>query len=138
MHAIRIDRSKKLPEQPEHGHNRYHPDITPILEVGEGEEVLLETRDGIDGQLPPGTTDADVAGIDAGLVHPLTGPRYIKGAEPGDGLEIEYLDIEPQHTVVSCILPGLGPPHDVMTDPYVVHGRIADGWATSEQIPGMS
>jgi formamidase len=137
MHAIRIDRSKTLPEQPEHGHNRYHPGIEPILEVGEGEEVLVETRDGIDGQLPPGATDADVAKIDAGLVHPLTGPFYIKGAEPGDGLEIEYLDIESQPTAVSCILPGLGLLRDVMTDPFVVHWRIADGWATSEQIPGV-
>ena len=77
MHAIRIDRSKTLPEQPEHGHNRYHPDIEPILEVGEAEEVLMETRDGMDGQLQPGATDADVANIDAGLIHPLTGPLYI-------------------------------------------------------------
>ena len=137
MHEIRIDRSKTLPEQPEHGHNRYHPDIEPILEVGEGEEVLMETRDGIDGQLQPGATDADIANIDAGLVHPLTGPLYVKGAEPGDGLEIEYLDIEAQPTAVSCILPGLGLLRDAMTDPYVVHWRIADGWATSEQIPGV-
>ena len=137
MHAIRIDRSKKLPEQPEHGHNRYHPDIEPILEVGEGEEVLLETRDGIDGQLPPGATKEDIANIDAGLVHPLTGPLYIKGAEPGDGIEIEYLDIQAQSFGVSCILPGLGLLRDVMTDPYVVHWTIADGWATSEQIPGV-
>ena len=137
MHEIRIDRSKTLPEQPEHGHNRYHPDIAPILEVGEGEEVLMETRDGIDGQLQLGATDADVANIDAGLVHPLTGPLYIKGAEPGDALEIEYLDIEAQPTAVSCILPGLGLLRDVMTDPYVVHWQIADGWATSEEIPGV-
>ena len=51
MHAIRIDRSKRLAEEPHSGHNRYHPDISPALEVGEGEEVVLETRDALDGQL---------------------------------------------------------------------------------------
>ena len=137
MHEIRIDRSRRLAQQPRHGHNRYHPDIEPILEVGEGEEVLLETRDGLDGQLPPGAGVADVLAFDGGAVHPLTGPLYVKGAEPGDGLEIEYLDIVPEATGVSCILPGLGLLREEMTEPYIVHWRIAEGWATSDEIPGV-
>src|SRR5215831_1634604 len=47
MHAIRIDRAKRLGEEPDGGHNRFHPDIPPVLEVGEGEEVALETRDAL-------------------------------------------------------------------------------------------
>ena len=43
MHAIRINRLKRLAEEPHSGHNRYHPDIVPAMEVGEGEEVTLET-----------------------------------------------------------------------------------------------
>ena len=64
MHAIRIDRDKRLAAEPHSGHNRYHPDIAPILEVGEGEEVSLETRDALDGQLPPNATVADLANVD--------------------------------------------------------------------------
>ena len=30
MHAIRIDRSKPLADEPHTGHNRYHPDIEPV------------------------------------------------------------------------------------------------------------
>src|SRR4249919_3490716 len=45
MHAIRIDRSKPLCDEPTCGHNRYHPDIAPAAEIGEGEEIALETRD---------------------------------------------------------------------------------------------
>ena len=37
MHSIRIDRGKRLGEEPGCGHNRFHPDIEPIIEVGEGE-----------------------------------------------------------------------------------------------------
>ena len=51
MHAIRIDRTKPLAAEPHCGHNRYHPDIAPVLEVAEGEEVVLETRDGLTGSL---------------------------------------------------------------------------------------
>jgi len=41
MHSIRIDRQKRLGEEPGCGHNRFHPDIAPIVEIGEGEEVAL-------------------------------------------------------------------------------------------------
>jgi hypothetical protein len=41
MHAIRIDRTKSLTEQPQCGHNRYHPDIAPAISVRESEEVVL-------------------------------------------------------------------------------------------------
>jgi len=137
MHAIRIDRQKPLAQEPRCGHNRYHPDIEPALEVGEGEEVVLETRDGVDGQITPGMAAADLARIDTGAVHPLTGPVFVKGAAPGDLLEIEFLDIVPQPYGFSAIIPGLGFLRDVMTTPFLVHWEIRDGWATSKEIPGV-
>jgi formamidase len=137
MHAVRIDRSKPLRDEPHTGHNRYHPDIEPALEVGEGEEVVLETRDAVDGQLPPDATVAAFAKLDAGAIHPLTGPVFVKGVVPGDVLEIEFLDIEPQPHAFSGIFPGLGFLRDVMTEPFIVHWRIRDGWATSDEIPGV-
>jgi len=137
MHAIRIDRSKPLSAEPHTGHNRYHPDIEPVLEVAEGEEVVLETRDALDGHLGPNTTIADFGTLNAGAIHPLTGPVFVKGVKPGDVLEIEFIDITPQPTAFSCIIPGFGFLRDVMTEPFLVHWRIKDGWATSAQIPGV-
>src|ERR1700730_13883702 len=137
MHAIRSDRSKPLCDEPNCGHNRYHPDIAPVAEIGEGEEIALETRDALDGQITPVTTVADFASLDAGAVHPLTGPVFVKGAQPGDMLEIEFTDIIAQPTAFSAIMPGLGFLRDVMTEPFLVHWQISDGWATSAQIPGV-
>lgn len=136
-HTIRIDRQKPLSAEPHCGHNRFHPDIAPLLEVAEGEEVILETRDGVDGQIGPGTSAADLAHLDTGLIHPLTGPVFVKGAEPGDMLEVEFLDILPQPFAFSAIVPGLGFLRDVMTTPFVVHWTIGDGWATAPEIPGV-
>src|SRR5215471_8745503 len=127
MQAIRIDRSKPLAAEPQTGHNRYHPDIEPVLEA----------RDALDGQLPPTSTVADFASMKAGAIHPLTGPVFVKGVKPGDVLEIEFIDITPQPTAFSCIIPGFGFLRDVMTEPFLVHWRIKDGWATSAQIPGV-
>ena len=137
MQANLIDRSKPLSAEPHTGHNRYHPDIEPVLEVAEGEEVVLETRDALDGHLGPNTTVADFASLNAGAIHPLTGPVFVKGVKPGDVLEIEFIDITPQPTAFSCIIPGFGFLRDVMTEPFLVHWRIKDGWATSAQIPGV-
>ncbi len=137
MHAIRIDRTKPLSAEPHYGHNRYHPDIAPAIEIGEGQEVALETRDALDGQITPRATVADFATLDSGAVHPLTGPVFVKGAVPGDVLEIEFTDILPQPMAFSAIIPGLGFLRDVMAEPFLVHWRISDNWATSEQIPGV-
>jgi formamidase len=137
MHAIRIDRSKPLAAEPHCGHNRYHPDIAPVAEIGEGEEIALETRDALDGQITPGMSAAELGSVEAGVVHPLTGPVFVKGAQPGDMLEIEFTDIIAQPTAFSAIMPGLGFLRDVFADPFLVHWQIRDGWATSAEIPGV-
>jgi len=132
---VAIDRRKHLAEEPKTGHNRWHPDIRPILEVKEGEDVALETRDAADGYLHPGTTVADMAAFPPGAIHPLTGPVLVKGARPGDLLEVEFVDIVPERHAFSCILPGLGFLRDVIATPFLVHWEIADGWASSPQLP---
>src|SRR3990172_2677322 len=106
MKRVEVERSKRLIEQPSTGHNRWHPDIPPILEASEGEEVVLETLDSVDGQLGPSTTPASMAELDAGAIHPLTGPVLVKGAKPGDLLEIEFVDILPQPHAFTGIVPG--------------------------------
>ena len=54
MKSIEIDRARRLKDEPAKGHNRWHPDVTPVLEVDPGEEVVMETRDAIDSQIRPG------------------------------------------------------------------------------------
>lgn len=137
MKSIEIDRNKRLRDAPSTGHNRFHPDIPPIVVVEEGEEVVLETRDGVDSQLGPHTTEADMAGMQAGAIHPLTGPVFVKGAQPGDVLEVEFLDIVPQPHAFTAIVPGLGFLRDVFTTPFLVHWQIRDGWAISSRLPGV-
>jgi formamidase len=137
MKSVEIDRSKRLKDQPATGHNRFHPDIPPIVVAEEGEEVVLATRDGVDGQLGPSTNEADMAGMQAGAIHPLTGPVFVKDAKTGDVLEVEFLDIVPQPHAFTAIVPGLGFLRDVFTTPFLVHWQIRDGWATSPKLPGV-
>ena len=137
MQSIEIDRSKRLKEESHKGHNRWHYDLTPIVEVEEGEEVVLETRDASDGQTTWASTIEDMATMDRGAVHPLTGPVYIKGAKPGDLLEIEYLDILPQPYGFTRFTPGRGYLRELFEETFLAHWEIKDGWATSPQVPGV-
>ena len=134
---IRIDRSRPLTGQPETGHNRWHPDIPPILECDPGDEVILETRDALDGQLDPDATVAEVAAVDLAVVHPLTGPVFVAGAEPGDLLEVEILEVAPEPFGFTAQIPGFGFLADVFTEPYLVRWRIENGFATSDDLPGV-
>ncbi len=133
MKSIEIDRSKPLSEEPHTGHNRWHPDIEPKLEVEPGEEVVLQTRDASDGQ----TLSAEGPRSGSGRVHPLTGPVYVAGAAPGDLLEIEYLDIVPEPQGWTRSGPGLGFLPDLLSEPFLAVWDIDGEWATSQQIPGV-
>jgi formamidase len=135
MKTVSIDRKRPLHAEPKTGHNRWHPDIPPAVEVDEGEEAALETRDALDGHLNAKSTEADFASLPVGAVHPLTGPVLVKGARPGDLLEVEFVDIVPERWAFTAIIPGLGFLRDVMTTPFLVHWDIADGWAASRQLP---
>jgi len=137
MKTIEIDRSKRLKDEPHTGHNRWHPDIMPVIEAEPGEEVVLETRDANDGQIIPGMLASDLAHLDMKAAHPLTGPVYIKGAKSGDLIEIEYIDIIPQPNGFTRMRPGAGFLRDLFPDYYLVHWEIHDGWATSAQLPGI-
>jgi formamidase len=137
MRRISIDRGKHLADEPGTGHNRWHPEVAPILEVEEGEEIGLETRDAVDGYLDARSTASDLATLPGGAIHPLTGPVLVKGARPGDLLEVEFLDILPERWAFTAIIPGLGFLRDVFATPFLVHWTIADGWATSPQLPGV-
>ncbi|GAA1860198.1 acetamidase/formamidase family protein [Pseudonocardia ailaonensis] len=136
-HTLHVDRSVPLAAEPHSGHNRFHPDIVPLIEVAEGDEVVIECRDGVDGQLGPGTTIDDLPTFDSNRIHPLTGPVFVKGAEPGDVLEVEFLDIVPEPHGFTCIVPDLGFLREEITTPFLAHWDIADGFATSQQVPGV-
>jgi formamidase len=134
---IEIDRSKRLREEPHKGHNRWHPDIAPVIEAEPGEEVTLETRDANDLQIHAGTTAKDLEKLERTVAHPLTGPVYVKGAQPGDLLEIEYLDIVPERYGWTRFAPGGGFLPDLFDYHFVAHWDITPEYATSPQLPGV-
>jgi len=134
--SIQINRSKSLLEEPGLGHNRFHPDIQPVLEVDQGEEVVIETRSAADNQLRRDSTARDLLATSPNRAHPLTGPIAVKGAEPGDLLEIEFLDITPADWAFTGVRPGRGYLKEGF-EPFLAIWDLEDGWATSKEVPGV-
>ena len=84
----------------------FGPDLEPVLEIEPGDVVTFETNDCFTGQIK---SEADlVTDIDLGRINSATGPVAVRGAEPGDSLVVEILDVRPVEWGVATLIPGFG------------------------------
>ena len=89
---IEVDLSKS-PYENDMIHNRWHPDIPMVAWVKPGETSSIETYDWTGGFIKNDDSADDVRDIDLTIVHFLSGPIGVEGAEPGDLLVVDLLDI---------------------------------------------
>jgi formamidase len=90
-----IDQSKSMRNQAVPGHNRWHPDIPSVASVKPGTDFRVECREWTDAQIKNSDTANDVRDADLTVAHMLSGPIEVEGAEPGDLLVVDILDIGP-------------------------------------------
>lgn len=90
---FKADLSKPMDQQELPGHNRWHPDIPPVVEVSPGDVFRVECLDWTDGQISDNDSANDVRDVQLPRVHVLSGPIAVKGAEPGDILVVDLLDV---------------------------------------------
>src|SRR5260370_30724603 len=76
-------------------HNRWHPDVPMVAWVSPGDDFIIETYDWTGGFIKDNDSADDVRDIDLSIVHFLSGPIGVKGAEPGDLLVVDLLDVGP-------------------------------------------
>ena len=105
--------------RPDAHHQAWDRALEPALEVEPGAEVGFHVRDASDEQLGPGSTSADVAALDFGRVNPVSGPVFVKGARPGDALEVEILEFRAADWGWTAIIPGFGLLADEFAEPWL-------------------
>jgi formamidase len=93
--VFHVDQSKSMRDQDPPGHNRWHPDIPPVASVRPGSEFRVECREWTDAQLGNNDSANDVRDVDLSVCHMLSGPIEVQGAEPGDLLVVDILDLGP-------------------------------------------
>lgn len=74
-------------------HNRWHPEIPIVAWVKPGDDFVIETYDWTGGFIKNDNDASDVRDVDLTTVHFLSGPIGVEGAEPGDLLVVDFLDI---------------------------------------------
>ena len=103
----------------------FGPDLQPVLEVEPGDVVTFETNDCFSGQI---TSESDlVTSIDFARVNSATGPVSVKGAEPGDSLVAEILDVRPIEWGVATLIPGFGQLIEQVQAPLTRLFEVRDG-----------
>ena len=103
----------------ENTHNRWSATIPPQLTVPSGAVVEVWTKEASDGQITESTVVDDLANVDFGLIHALTGPIYVEGASPGDLLAVTVHDVQVEGWGWATILPGFGFLADEFTEPWI-------------------
>lgn len=89
--------------------NALDPNVEPRLVVESGDDIAVETWDAFMGTWTSGG-ERDILG-------PVAGPIAVKGAEPGDALKVELLDIRPVD-----LAPGRSAVHNTSS----AHGFLKD------------
>src|SRR3954447_25620903 len=104
----------------------FGPQLEPVLEVDPGETGTFETNDCFTGQI---TTEDDlVTEIDFDRVNSATGPVAVRGAEPGDSLVAEIIDVRPIEFGFACLIPGFGQLIEHVESPVTRFFQVKDGW----------
>jgi acetamidase/formamidase len=120
-----VPRTHYLPD--ERVHFTWDVGHEPVLEIDSGDTVVVWTRDVSDNQIGPDSDAGVLAGLDWDRFYPLAGPIVVRGAQPGDTLAVEVLDIHTQGWGWSAILPGLGLLPDDFPDAYLRIFDISNG-----------
>jgi acetamidase/formamidase len=140
-----------LPLAPHNVHwGYYDPAIEPVLTIESGARVHVETMvarglervrlAGVaEGEIPESLKAVEAAVKTRGPgAHPLTGPIYVSGAEPGDSLEVRIGPIEFLHQYgVIGFLPGGGTLPAEFPYAYLKLVRFDPGGRTAVIAPGV-
>ena len=110
-------------------HYEWNNAIAPRLQIEPGDTVVFKTRDAADGYYSRASTHADVINRGPFRGHPLTGPVQVRGAEPGDVLVVEILDVKPDADFGwTAIRPGRGLlPESEFSKPFLQIWDLSDG-----------
>ncbi len=148
-----VDQAKSMRDQAVPGHNRWHPDIPPAVTVQPDSSIRVECREWTDSQIGNNDSANDVRDVDLDGAHMLSGPIAIEGAEPGDLLVVDILDLGPcqppqeygdapgqgwGYTGIFSKINGGGFLTEQYPDAYKAIWDFQGQKATSRHIPGVS
>lgn len=98
--------------------------MPPRLRIASGDTVHVECVDSSGAQVSPSMTLAEYLKIDRDKIHALTGPIFVKGAEPGDVLQVDILEVAHKGWGWTSVVPGLGFLKQRFADPFFFSWKL--------------
>jgi acetamidase/formamidase len=117
-------------------HFRWDNSLEPAIEIEPGDVVHGRAREVTNGSITRASSVADLTKEGFGFHYPLAGPVGVAGAEPGDALEIEILDLRPDVWGWNGVPPGIGLLKEDFPGPFLQHWDLSNG-VTTELKPGI-
>ena len=107
-------------------HYKWDKSNRPAVEVEPGDLVHFETEEVTSGQISKGDPATRLTELDFNKLYPLGGPVFVRGAEPGDVLEVDIVDLKPGAWGWTGLIPGLGLLAADFPDPYIRYFDLGD------------
>jgi len=119
--------------------NRLHPEIPMVAVAEPGERIVFLGRDAFDLTLDPDklSSAGSIPRAGVGIVHALTGPVFIKGAEAGDVLAVTIEAMEPDAVGWTEAGPFGFAGDEFGAEKRFIVWRINDDYAVSDALPGV-
>ncbi len=117
-------------------HSRWNRALTPRLRIASGDTVHMECVDSSGAQCHPSMTLAEYLKIDRELIHALTGPISVEGAEPGDILQVEILEVAHKGWGWTSVVNGLGFLKQRFSEPFFFVWKL-DGEVSKSLAPAV-
>ncbi|HET7087867.1 MAG TPA: acetamidase/formamidase family protein [Anaerolineae bacterium] len=96
----------------------------PRVKIKPGDTVIFETLEASANQITPKSTHDALKTLSFDPIHPLTGPVYVEGAEPGDALEVSIVSLKHKGWGWNAVIPGFGLLADDFPNPYLHHYKL--------------
>jgi acetamidase/formamidase len=98
--------------------------LPPRVHIKPGDTVVFETLEASANQITPQATDDALATLSFDPIHPLTGPVYVEGAEPGNVLSVEVISLAHKGWGWNGVIPGFGLLGEDFANPYLHHYQL--------------
>ena len=120
--------------------NRFHPDIPMVASAEPGERIVMKGKNARDLQLvstDQAAADRFASAGPSGIAHPLVGPVFINGAEPGDVLAVTIETIDPGPIGWTSASPFGFAAGAVGIESRFILWRLNDDYAQIDALPGI-
>ncbi|MDP9458723.1 MAG: acetamidase/formamidase family protein [Actinomycetota bacterium] len=119
-------------------HHGWDLDLPPALEIASGDVVNYDVQVAGEGQVWLGAALEETK-FDFATIYNLSGPLFVKGAEPGDTLQIDVLELDHGDWGWSASIPGFGLLADEFPEGYLrtfdIRGRDSVSFAPGVEVP---